>query len=105
VGFIKLEIHKEKENMNMAEIEDRLKTIIVEKLDVPVERIFPMASFTGDLGADSLDMVELVMALEEEFGLDISDETAEKLTRYKDVIDFIEMYLQPMEKIDDRDID
>ncbi len=91
--------------MNMAEIEDRLKTIIVEKLDVPVERIFPMASFTGDLGADSLDMVELVMALEEEFGLDISDETAEKLTRYKDVIDFIEMYLQPMEKIDDRDID
>ena len=91
--------------MNMAEIEDRLKTIIVEKLDVSVERIFPMASFTGDLGADSLDMVELVMALEEEFGLDISDETAEKLTRYKDVIDFIEMYLQPKEKIDDSDID
>jgi acyl carrier protein len=91
--------------MNMAEIEDRLKTIIVEKLDVPVERIFPMASFTGDLGADSLDMVELVMALEEEFGLDISDETAEKLIRYKDVIDFIEMYLQPKEKIDDSDID
>ena len=81
--------------MNMAEIEDRLKTIIVEKLDVSVERIFPMASFTGDLGADSLDMVELVMALEEEFGLDISDETAEKLIRYKDVIDFIEMYLLP----------
>ena len=91
--------------MNMAEIEDRLKTIIVEKLDVPIERIFPMASFTGDLGADSLDMVELVMALEEEFGLDISDETAEKLIRYKDVIDFIEMYLLPKEKIDDSDID
>ena len=91
--------------MNFVEIEDRLKAIIVEKLDVPVERIFPMASFTGDLGADSLDMVELVMALEEEFGLDISDETAEKLIRYKDVIDFIEMYLLPKEKIDDSDID
>jgi acyl carrier protein len=61
-------------------IEDRVKEIIVEQLGVDANEVTPEASFIDDLGADSLDTVELVMAFEEEFGLEIPDEDAEKLT-------------------------
>ena len=71
-------------------IEDRIKAIVVEQLGVKPEQITPEAKFIEDLGADSLDTVELVMALEEEFGNEIPDEDAEKLTSVGDVIRFIE---------------
>ncbi len=71
-------------------IEDRIKAIVVEQLGVKPEQITPEAKFIEDLGADSLDTVELVMALEEEFGNEIPDEEAEKLTTVGEVIRFIE---------------
>ena len=71
-------------------IEDRIRTIIATELGVKPEQITPEAKFIEDLGADSLDTVELVMALEEEFGNEIPDEDAEKLTSVGDVIRFIE---------------
>ena len=64
----------------MSSIEDRVKKIVIEQLGVKEDEVTASASFVDDLGADSLDTVELVMALEEEFGLEISDEDAEKLT-------------------------
>ncbi|MGD8366681.1 MAG: acyl carrier protein [Desulfobacterales bacterium] len=70
-------------------IEDKVKKIIAEKLSVDIEEIVPEASFVDDLGADSLDLVELIMSMEEEFDIDISDEDAEKLVTFKDVIDYI----------------
>ena len=63
----------------MAEIEDKVKSIIVEQLSVNEEQVVPGAKFIEDLGADSLDTVELVMAFEEEFGIEVPDEEAEKL--------------------------
>ena len=71
-------------------IEDRIGKIIAEQLGVKPEQITPEAKFIEDLGADSLDTVELVMALEEEFGNEIPDEDAEKLISVGDVIRFIE---------------
>ncbi len=71
-------------------IEDRIRTIIATELGVKPEQITPEAKFIEDLGADSLDTVELVMALEEEFGNEIPDEDAEKLISVDDVIRFIE---------------
>ncbi len=71
-------------------IEDRIRTIIATELGVKPEQITPEAKFIEDLGADSLDTVELVMALEEEFGNEIPDEDAEKLVSVGDVIRFIE---------------
>ncbi len=71
-------------------IEDRIREIVVEQLGVKPEQITPEAKFIEDLGADSLDTVELVMALEEEFGNEIPDESAEKLVSVGDVIRFIE---------------
>jgi len=71
-------------------IEDRIGNIIAEQLGVKPEQITPEAKFIEDLGADSLDTVELVMALEEEFGNEIPDEDAEKLVSVGDVIRFIE---------------
>ena len=71
-------------------IEDRILTIIATELGVKPEQITPEAKFIEDLGADSLDTVELVMALEEEFGNEIPDEDAEKLISVGDVIRFIE---------------
>lgn len=73
----------------MASVEEKVKHIIVEQLGVDEEEVKPEASFVDDLGADSLDVVELVMALEEEFGLEISDEDAEKLTTVKQAIEYI----------------
>ncbi len=70
-------------------LEERVKKIIAEKLSVDMEEVVPEASFVDDLGADSLDLVELIMSMEEEFDTDISDEDAEQLTTVKDAIDYI----------------
>ena len=70
-------------------IEQRVKDIIVEQLGVNADQVTPDAKFIEDLGADSLDTVELVMALEEEFETEIPDEEAEKITTVKDAIDYI----------------
>lgn len=70
--------------------EDRVKEIIVEQLGVNPEQVTPTAKFIEDLGADSLDTVELVMAFEEEFGIEVPDEEAEKLQTVGDVIRYIE---------------
>jgi len=70
-------------------IEDKVKDIIVEQLGVNAEQVTPTARFIEDLGADSLDTVELVMAFEEEFGAEIPDEQAEKLLTVGDVIGYI----------------
>ena len=70
-------------------IEERVKKIIVDMLGVKPEDVVPEASFVDDLGADSLDTVELVMALEEEFGTEIPDEEAEKITTVQAAIDYI----------------
>jgi acyl carrier protein len=70
-------------------VEDKIKEIITEKLSVEMDEIVPEASFVDDLGADSLDLVELIMTMEEEFDIDISDEDAEKLVTVKDAIDYI----------------
>jgi acyl carrier protein len=69
---------------------DRLKAIVVEQLGVDEEDVTPEASFVDDLNADSLDLVELIMSLEEEFGLEISDEDAEKITTVGDAASYIE---------------
>jgi acyl carrier protein len=69
-------------------IEDKVKKIIAEKLSVDLEEVVPEASFVDDLGADSLDLVELIMSMEEEFDIDISDEDAEKLVTVKDAIEY-----------------
>ena len=73
----------------MASVEDRVKQIIVEQLGVDEAEVTPNASFVDDLGADSLDTVELVMALEEEFDIEIPDEDAEKIQSVQDAIDYI----------------
>ncbi len=73
----------------MASIEERVHQIIEKELGVNPEQITAEASFIEDLGADSLDTVELVMAFEEEFGMEISDEDAEKLTNVKAVVDYL----------------
>ena len=73
-------------------IEEKVKGIIVEQLGVDPEEVTVEASFVNDLGADSLDTVELVMALEEEFGIEIPDEDAEKITRVKEAVDYIEKH-------------
>ena len=76
----------------MSEIGERVKKIVVEHLGVEPEKVVDNASFIDDLGADSLDTVELVMALEEEFGIEIPDEDAEKITRVKEAVDYIEKH-------------
>lgn len=71
-------------------VADKVKAIIAEQLGVKPEEVTPEASFIDDLGADSLDTVELVMAFEEEFGIEIPDEDAEKITSVGDAVKYIE---------------
>ena len=73
----------------MSSIEEQVKSIVAEQLGVKEDEVTPAASFVDDLGADSLDTVELVMALEEEFETEIPDEDAEKITTVQQAIDFI----------------
>ena len=73
-----------------ASIEERVKKIVVEQLGVKEDEVKETSSFVDDLGADSLDTVELVMALEEEFGVTIKDEEAEKITTIKQAVEFIQ---------------
>ena len=74
----------------MSAVYDRLQAIVAEQLGVETEKITPDAEFIQDLNADSLDMVELVMSLEEEFGVEISDEEVEKIIKVSDAVDYIE---------------
>jgi acyl carrier protein len=74
----------------MAEVAQKVKSIIAEQLGVKAEEVTDTASFVDDLGADSLDTVELVMALEEEFGIEIPDEDAEKMTNVGEALRYIE---------------
>lgn len=76
----------------MSETSDRVKKIVVEHLGVEAEKVTEEASFIDDLGADSLDIVELVMAFEEEFGVEIPDDAAEKIGTVKNAIDYIEAH-------------
>ena len=76
----------------MSETAERVKKIVVEHLGVEADKVTEEASFIDDLGADSLDIVELVMAFEEEFGIEIPDEDAEKITRVKEAVDYIEAH-------------
>ena len=78
----------------MATVSERLKKIIVDQLGVDESEVVPNASFVEDLNADSLDLVELIMSLEEEFKLKISDEDAEKITTVQEAEDFIEEHLR-----------
>ncbi|KQT32805.1 acyl carrier protein [Sphingomonas sp. Leaf412] len=74
----------------MSETADRVKKIVVEHLGVEAEKVTEDASFIDDLGADSLDIVELVMAFEEEFGVEIPDDAAEKISTVRDAITYID---------------
>jgi acyl carrier protein len=76
----------------MSDIEARVKKIIAEQLGVEESQVTNEKSFVADLGADSLDTVELVMALEDEFGIEIPDEDAEKITRVKEAVEYIESH-------------
>ena len=74
----------------MANIDERVKDLVVEQLGVSQDQVNPQASFIDDLGADSLDTVELVMAFEEESGIDIPDEDAEKMVTVNDAIKYLD---------------
>ena len=76
-------------------VEDKVKEIVIDQLGVEVTEVTPEASFVDDLGADSLDTVELVMALEEEFDLEIPDEEAEKIKTVGEAIDYIKKHSSP----------
>lgn len=79
----------------MATVFDRVKGIVVEQLGVDEAEVTPEASFVDDLGADSLDVVELVMALEEEFEIEIPDEDAEKIVKVAEAVKYIEQHAPP----------
>jgi acyl carrier protein len=74
----------------MPAVEDKVKQIIVDQLGVDAGDVTPASSFVDDLGADSLDRVELIMALEETFGMEIPDEDAEKISTVQDAVDYIQ---------------
>ncbi len=76
----------------MSELESKVVDVIVEQLGVDAAEVTPEKSFTGDLGADSLDTVELIMQFEQQFGVSIPDEDAEKITTVKDAIDYIQAH-------------
>jgi len=73
----------------MGDLENKIKEIICEQLDVPEADVVPEALYADDLGADSLDLVELIMAMEEKFDISIPDEEAEKISTVQDTIDFV----------------
>ncbi|MFH7025228.1 MAG: acyl carrier protein [Heteroscytonema crispum UTEX LB 1556] len=75
--------------MSQAEIFEKVKKIVADQLSVEADTITPQSNFANDLGADSLDTVELVMALEEEFDIEIPDEAAEKITTVQEAVDYI----------------
>lgn len=75
--------------MSQAEVFEKVKKIVIEQLSVEADTITPQSNFANDLGADSLDTVELVMALEEEFDIEIPDEAAEKITTVQEAVDYI----------------
>ena len=75
-------------------VADKVTSIIAEQLGVDTEEVTPKSSFTDDLGADSLDIVELVMAFEEEFGIEIPDEDSEKIAKVQDAIDYIQEHAE-----------
>lgn len=77
------------EQNSMSTIEERVRKVVLEQLEVSADQVTPEASFIDDLGADSLDTVELVMALEEEFGLEIPDDKAEDIVKVKDAVQYI----------------
>jgi acyl carrier protein len=77
----------------MSSVEEKVKKIIIEQLDVAEADVVPDAAFVDDLGADSLDQVELIMAMEEEFDVSVPDEDAEKIATVKDAIDYIKKAL------------
>jgi acyl carrier protein len=79
---------------HMSTIEERVKKIVVEQLGVKEDEVTPNASFVDDLGADSLDTVELVMALEEEFECEIPDEEAEKITTVQQAVDYVKAHVK-----------
>jgi len=74
--------------------EEKIKNIIIEQLGVSADEVVPEASFVDDLGADSLDLVELVMVLEEQFGKEIPDEDAEKIQKVQDAINYINGHME-----------
>jgi acyl carrier protein len=78
----------------MADFEDKIKKIICEQLDVDKKDVILDASFVDDLGADSLDQVEMIMAMEEEFDISIPDEDAEKISTVKDAIEYIKKVIE-----------
>jgi acyl carrier protein len=82
-------LRRQPRGMRMSDVAERVKKIVVENLGVEAEKVVEAASFIDDLGADSLDTVELVMAFEEEFGVEIPDDAAEKILTVADAINFI----------------
>jgi acyl carrier protein len=86
------ELRDSQEPKHMSDVADRVKKIVVEHLGVDEAKVTENASFIDDLGADSLDTVELVMAFEEEFGCEIPDDAAEKIVTVKDAVSFIEAH-------------
>jgi acyl carrier protein len=81
----------------MPSVEERVKEIVIDQLGVDTKEVTPGASFIEDLGADSLDTVELVMALEEEFGMEIPDEDAEKISTVGEAIKYIQEHMKEQE--------
>jgi len=91
VTFLSIHQHrKSKDPYHMSEVAEKVRQIVVEHLGVDEEKVTDNATFIDDLGADSLDTVELVMAFEEAFGVEIPDDAAEKIQSVKDAIDYIE---------------
>ena len=89
IAAYKFSIYQTGETLKMSSVEERVKKIVAEQLGVKEEEVTNQASFVDDLGADSLDTVELVMALEEEFETEIPDEEAEKITSVQLAIDYV----------------